>query len=102
MTFVSKLVYNKLRVRKISRKKCKGKAGEKKNGDLVTHWRCGGSLEMWWVIGDVVAHWGCGGSLEMWWLIGDVVAHLRYGGSLGDVVAHWRCGGSLWRCGGSF
>ena len=24
---------------------------------------CGGSLEMWWLIGYVVAH------LEMWWLI---------------------------------
>ena len=38
--------------------------------------KCGGSLEMWWLIGDVVAH------LEMWWLIGDVVANF------GDVVAH--------------
>ena len=24
---------------------------------------------MWWLIGDVVAHWRCGGSSEMWWVI---------------------------------
>ena len=45
-------------------------------GDVVAHWRCGGSFR------DVVAHWfwRCGGSfagyvvihwLEMWWLIGS-------------------------------
>ena len=37
------------------------------DGDVVTHWKCGDSLEMWWLIGDAVAHcFGCGDSfLEM-------------------------------------
>ena len=35
----------------------------------ISHLRCGGSFEMWWVIGDVVGNWTCGGSFEMWWLI---------------------------------
>ena len=81
-------------------------------GDEVSHWRCGGSLEMCWLTGDMLA-WRCGGSMEMCWLtgdvwligdeaaLGDVVANWRCGGSLemwwlmGDVVAHWRCAGSL-------
>ena len=63
----------------------------------MAHWRCSGSLEMWWLIGDVVAHgnvvahWRCA-----WWLIGDMVAHwLEMWWLIGDVVAHWRYGGSL-------
>ena len=49
--------------------------GREHFGDAVARWRCGGSLEMWWLIGNVVAHWKCGGSLEMWWLVGEVEAH---------------------------
>ena len=47
-------------------------------GDVVAHWRYGGSLEIWrltgdiWrLIGDMEAHWRYGSSLEMWWLIGS-------------------------------
>ena len=46
--------------------------------DVVAHWKCGGSLEMWWLIRDVVAHLEMSDVVthsEMWWLIGDVVAH---------------------------
>ena len=70
----------------------------------MAHWKCGGSVGMWWLSGDVVAqlrslwligdemaHWRCGGLLEVWWLSGD------RGGSVDIVVAHWRCG----RCSGS-
>ena len=28
----------------------------------MAHWRFGGSLEMWWLIGDVVTHWRCDGA----------------------------------------
>jgi hypothetical protein len=43
-------------------------------GDVVAHWGCGGSIEMWRLSGDVVAQWGCGNSMGMWRLSGDVVA----------------------------
>ena len=47
-------------------------------------------LEIRWLIGDVVAHWRCGGSFwRCGGSFGDGVAHY------GDLMAHWRCGGSL-------
>ena len=54
---------------------------------LVAYWRCGGSAELWWLIGDVVAQQRFGGllvmwhgSVEIWWLIGDVEALWRFVG----------------------
>ena len=55
-------------------------------GDVVAHYRCGGSLDMWWLIGDVVANKICGDSLS------DAMAHWRYGGSFSVAVSHLRCG----------
>ena len=43
----------------------------------------------WWPIGDVVAHWRYGGSLEIY---GGSLEIWRL---IGDMEAHWRCGGSL-------
>ena len=43
--------------------------------DILAHRICGGSSDMWGLLGDVVANRICGDSSDMWWLIEDEVSH---------------------------